>query len=230
MQAACFATLLSLPLFEGVDAAAVTMLNLRPSIRVIDSGRTLFDRHDRSFDVYFLVSGDMNCVLWTGAGKEFVFSSVKPGSYFGELSAIDGKPRLLAVYARSPSEVVILSRRDFLRLLEAVPSITSRVLRNLVALVRRLTDRLHQSSACSVDERVRAYLANLASESRHTGESGFFRVPSHAEIANAVGANREAVTRAMSHLNKSGILESGRRRVRFLLPTELLRGIEDVWS
>lgn len=51
MQAACFGTLLSLPLIEGVDAAALTMLNLRPSIGVIDSGRTLFDRHDRSFDV-----------------------------------------------------------------------------------------------------------------------------------------------------------------------------------
>lgn len=172
----------------------------------------------------------MNCVLWTGAGKEFVYSSLKAGSYFGELSAIDDKPRLLAVSARSPSEVVILSRCDFLKLLEAVPSITSRVLRNLVVLVRRLTDRLHQSSACSVDERVRAYLANLASEPRHPSESGFFRVPSNAEIANAVGANREAVTRVMSRLNKSGILESGRRCVRILLPTELLRGIEDVWS
>jgi|HubBroStandDraft_1064217.scaffolds.fasta_scaffold00018_41 CRP/FNR family cyclic AMP-dependent transcriptional regulator len=221
-------TLLSLPLFEGTSGEALVSLNIRASVRCFSAGQAILDRHDDSCDVYFLISGQLHCVLWTEAGKEILFSSIKPGNYFGELSALDGKPRSLAVYAQSSSEVVILSRHEFRRILDSIPIVSARVLDNLVRLVRRLTDRLYQSATHAVEGRVRAYLANLSLESGNVGKAEFFRIPSHAEIANTIGANREAVTRAISALNKSGILESGRQRVRILLPDELLRGVDDV--
>lgn len=225
--------LLPLPLFEGVDASALEKLGLRPLLRTFSAGQTVFNRDDPSRDVCFVISGRLLCVLWTNEGKEIQFSRIAAGTYFGELSAIDARPRSLDVYAQTQSEILVLRAPDFQKILDAVPTINRRVMSDLVQRVRTLTNRLHQSTSHSVEQRVRAYLAKLTLEAGPVGRidradgSGFFDAPSHAEIANSIGANREAVTRAIATLKRQGVLDTGRQRIRILLPDKILEWPED---
>jgi len=215
--------LLPLPLFADVAPSALDRLDLHPLLRNLDAGQTVFNRDDPSQDVCFVISGRLLCVLWTNEGKEIQFSGIATGTYFGELSAIDGQPRSLAVYAQTRSEILVLRAADFHKILDAVPTINRRVMQDLVQRIRVLTNRLHQSTTHSVEQRVRAYLAKLTLEAGHVDGSGFFNAPSHAEIANSIGANREAVTRSIAALKQQGVLETGRQRIRILLPDEILQ-------
>lgn len=214
--------LLPLPLFADLEASALDRLSLRPLHRTLDAGQTVFNRDDPSRDVCFVIAGRLLCVLWTNEGKEIQFSRIAAGTYFGELSAIDAQPRSLAVYAQTRSEILVLSASDFQKILDAVPLVNRRVMQDLVQRVRALTNRLHQSTSHSVEQRVRAYLAKLTLESGNVGGDGFFDTPSHAEIANSIGANREAVTRAIAAMKRDGVLETGRQRLRILLPDQLM--------
>ena len=48
-------------------------------------------------------------------------------------------------------------------------------------------------------------------------------LPTHAVIANIVGANREAISRSLAALNRRGVIQSGRRFLRILKPDALMR-------
>ncbi|MEM8554597.1 MAG: Crp/Fnr family transcriptional regulator [Pseudomonadota bacterium] len=217
------ATLDQIPALRSIGPDRLSDLNVRPRLRRYDAGQMVFDRSDDSRDVCFPISGRLLCVFWTGEGRELVFTRIEPGSYLGQLSAIDNAPRSLTVYAQTVCQLVIVNQGDFLRLVDSVDSFRTAVLQDLVALIRQLTDRSYQISALSVDQRLRSYLAYIVAQTDDPDAP--VPMPTHAEIANTIGTNREAVSRAISDLKKQGLIEPGRKSVRFLSREALLDGV-----
>ena len=58
-----------------------------------------------------------------------------PGSFFGEISLLDGEPRSATVTADTAMRLLVIPRRDFVTLLREVPSLTERM---LITLCQRL--------------------------------------------------------------------------------------------
>jgi CRP-like cAMP-binding protein len=169
------------------------------------------------------MSGRLLCVFWTADGKEILFNRIQTSGYFGHLAAIDGGSRSLSVYCQTSCEAVVLSQRDFLKVLDFIPEVSRHIMIDLASLVRSLTLRCYESTSRTVAQRVRAYLADMAMRSGDSFAAGLtIALPSHAEIASSIGVNREAVTRAMSELNRAKVIESSRKCVRVLLPHALV--------
>lgn len=220
-------TLAGFDMFDGVSAAKLTELGITPRMRSLGNGQLLFERNDPALDVYFICEGRLLVVFFTEDGREVTFSSVSAGQYLGELSALDDLPRSLSVYAQGRAKLVALSQSDFLKLIDALPGFRRRVMRNLVALIRRLTERSYQGTAMNVETRLRSYLVRLALEQGAMRRGGTIAsAPTHSEIASLIGANREAVSRAISFLKKSGVIDAGRKRLQILQPDNLLNGLD----
>ncbi len=218
--------LLNTKLFHGIslsendlDMAGGSILKLAPLQRVFEQG-------DRRGDVYFLIKGRLLAVHWTRDGREVLFSRIEEGDSVGEIAAIDGGDRSLSVYAQKDSIVVAMPRNGFLRLLATHSDLALRVMQNLTALVRRLTERAYQTSTMTVEERVKMCLVRIAMDARALHNFGEITdAPTHSEIASLIGANREAVSRAMSALKKSGTIEGGRGHIRLIDPEILLKDL-----
>ena len=60
---------------------------------------------------------------------------MSPGSFFGEISLLDGEPRSATVIADTAMRLLVIPRRDFVTLLREVPSLTERM---LITLCQRL--------------------------------------------------------------------------------------------
>lgn len=214
------------PLLEGTDLRALRELDLRPRARTLAPGQLLFDRDDASLDVHFVLDGRLLAVLRDAEGRELLFSQIAPGGHLGELSAIDGQQRSLSVYAQTEARVITIAQEEFRRLIEACPTVRDAVMRHLVTMIRKLTIRSYETAAMTVEDRLRAYLVRLATEhGALTGSATIHDAPSHSEIASVIGSNREAVSRAVSMLKRSGIIEAGRRRFRILAPDVLMAGL-----
>lgn len=89
--------------------------------------------------------------------------------------------------------------------------------------MRDLTERACQLSAYSVEDRLKAFLLS------HAAEAGGLRpgaampgLPTHAEIAARIGANREAVSRALSMLRQNGVLSLQRGTLTIHNPDSLI--------
>ena len=63
-----------------------------------------------------------------------------PGTLFGELALLDGNKRTATVVAETDLILLVLSRRDFINLLDTAPSVARKVMAELGARLRRTDD------------------------------------------------------------------------------------------
>ncbi|WP_199259722.1 Crp/Fnr family transcriptional regulator [Paracoccus binzhouensis] len=211
------------PLLAGLEDAVRQRAARSLRWQNFDSGAIVIDRDDEQADVHFLARGQLMAVYWTRDGREIIFTAMSEGSYFGELTALDGAPRSLCVYARSPAELAIMPAATFRELIHDSALFRDRVLAGLTHRVRDLTERMCQLTSLSVPDRVRSFVLRRAAESGCLNPGAVLRdFPTHAEIAAQIGANREAVSRALSAMRRDGILRAGRGEVAILDPDRLL--------
>ena len=228
MAASTLTLLAEMPLFQDVDVEELSKLGIRASLKTLEPGQTLFDQSDNSKDVYFLLTGRLLAVHITVDGREMIFGRIDYRTYQGELAALDGGERSLSIYAHREAEVLVVSQSDFQAVVEHIPLVRQRVMLGLVATVRRLTERLYEATLFSAEQRVRSYLVRMALEAGQMHPGGeIVDAPTHSEIANWIGSNREVVSRIMSGLKKSGIIHTQRKLIRLNQPDALLQAISD---
>lgn len=212
----------NLPLFAEVTAKDLDGIPLHITELKLAAWQTLFDQHEVSHDIYFLLSGALLAVFWTEEGREIVFTRFPAGAYFGELAALDSTPRSLAVFAKTDARILLLKQESFLQLFNTVPVIRERIVHQLVARIRSLTERNMEMTTLSVEKRVGIYLLRLAAEHGKLSKGGIIQnAPTHAEIAGSIGANREMVSRSISKLAKRGAIRPARQRIEILDPDVL---------
>lgn len=71
-------------------------------------------------------------------------ATLKPQDYFGELSLLDRKPRSATVVCETDMDLLVLSQRNFDRLLRTAPTIVNK-------LLRAMGNRLRESDALAYD-------------------------------------------------------------------------------
>jgi CRP-like cAMP-binding protein len=117
------------------------------SWRRYESGEPIVEYLDRSNDVFFLVAGEARVIVYSLAGKVVSFHDLRSGDMFGELPAIDRRPRSASVEARTSCLVASMKAAPFLELLQAERSVLQALLRQLVSTIRRLSTRVYEFSA-----------------------------------------------------------------------------------
>jgi CRP-like cAMP-binding protein len=100
------------------------------------AGQTIIAMDDVGHDVYFLLWGTARVAHHTLLGRSVTLSDLPAGSYFGELSAIDGGPRSALVEAATDCQLARVSPDGFRRLLVNHPSLLIAVLQNLTGMIR----------------------------------------------------------------------------------------------
>lgn len=208
-----------LPLLAGLTAADLDGAPLFVTETQLRAWQTLFNQNEASHDIYFLISGALLAVFWTQDGREIVFSRFPLGAYFGELAALDGTPRSLAVFAKTDATILSMRQESFIWLFNNIPVVRDRVVRQLVGRIRNLTERSMEMTTLSVEQRVATYLLRLAAEYGMLAKGAVIEnAPTHAEIAGTIGANREMVSRSISKLTKRGAIRAARQRIEILAP------------
>jgi len=175
--------------------------NYKPDQHIITLG-------DHTRDVFFIISGKVRITTFTSGGKEITFQDMKAGQMFGELSAIDGETRSTNVVALTESQLAVAPPDSFFKILSDYPKVNELILRQLTGLIRKLGDRIVEFSALSVKSRIHAEILRLAKNNMVDDNSAeIIPSPTHLDIANRISTHREAVSREISDLTKSGILK-----------------------
>ncbi len=94
----------------------------------LGANETVFDRDSQDRDIYFVVRGGVQIVNYSSAGREIAYARVLQGGYFGELAAIDGKPRSASVVTVEASHLAAVSPTVFLDLLSGHWDVTVKIL------------------------------------------------------------------------------------------------------
>ena len=195
------------PIFAKLSDAALERAAHSCQWRQYESGEPILSFQDPSTDVLFMLAGRARVVIHSLDGKAVVFVDLKAGTMFGELAAIDRKPRSASVEALEPCTIASLSAGSFESLMLAEPSVAIATLHHMTADVRRLSERVFEFSTLFVQNRVHAELLRLAGEvSSQQAEVVLSPAPSLSDIADRISTHREAVSRELSRLTTTGLL------------------------
>ena len=110
------------------------------------AGEVVFDAGEEGQALYIIVSGAVAICL--PGQHETPLAELKTGDFFGELGLLDDWPRSAQVRVSAPSQLAVLFRGDFERLMEAHAQIASKI---AMQLARHLGQRLRQMLAQSAD-------------------------------------------------------------------------------
>lgn len=195
-------------LFEGLPLSELRALDTRCRWRSYEVSEFIVEDQDDTHDVHFVTWGSVQAVLFGRSGQQVLFRAIHAGQHFGELAAIDGRPRSATIVATTRTTIGTMPRAVFLEMLQTQPEVNLRVLRELSSMVRSLSDRVLEFSTLKVKHRIYAELLRLSvGKLRPDNRAVISPPPPHAELASRVSTHREAVTRELNELVREGILE-----------------------
>lgn len=158
--------------------------------------------------LFVIISGKVKIVRMDDDGREVILSILGESDFFGEMAILDGLTRSASVVATAKSELFMIHRRDFLRLLNEYPSIGIALLRELTGRLRKADAQIKSLSLKDAAGRVANVIVQLADE------IGMFRkgrveiddLPLQQDMANMAGTSRETISRMLHKFIKSGQL------------------------
>ena len=203
-------------LLEGVSDENKRNLEKRCRWRRYKSGEQILDKDSNDRDVYFVSEGAVQVVNFSLTGREIALARLQSGSFFGELSAIDGEPRSASVVALEDCLLGSLSPQLFIDQIVGHPELAVRVLGRLAGIVRSCDERIMDLSTLGAVDRVYRQLLRLAEESPVDPDNWLIKsMPTHKAIAAMASTTRETVARSLSQLVSGGIVER-KGRILFL--------------
>lgn len=113
------------------------------SLRTLSDQDILFSPGDTTGQLFVIASGRIEVIKNKGSKDETIMATLKPGALAGELSFIDGEPHSLTLRSRRDSQVVILHRDDFEKLIDTHPSIVYNVMRAILRASHKLQRELN---------------------------------------------------------------------------------------
>ena len=201
-------SLSGIDLLSGLSSAERREVEQACSWKQFTPHQQIIDRNSLSRGVYMIVEGRVRVVNYGLSGREVTLDEFPEGNYFGELSAIDGRPRSARVIALSDRLIAALPGNKFLELLASHPSVASKVLVQLAGIVRASNERIMDLSTLGANNRVHAELLRQAHENMDGENQAVIKPnPLHGDVASRVSTTRETVARVMNDLARQSVVE-----------------------
>ena len=163
-------------------------------------------------------------------GREVIFNDFDAGSFFGEVSAIDGGTRSANVSAITRTRLCVMPQAIFKQLCIEVPEIGWNVMIHLANMVRILSDRLSEFTFLKAKHRLYAELLRLSKKRANNPDQRIISpTPPQAEIADRISSRREIVSREMKTLEREGLLSRERGGLVLLDPERLSNLAAEGW-
>jgi CRP-like cAMP-binding protein len=160
-------------------------------------GELVHGRGDAPDGLYHIVHGKVRVSGVTAGGRELLLTLLEPGSWFGEISLLDGLPRTHDAHAVGDTELHVVSRPAFDALVAARPALLSDLMRLLCARLRLALSALEDAMLLPLPARLAKRLLGAP-----VGASGGLDLPQE-QLARLVATSRQTI---------SGIVKAWERR------------------
>ena len=191
---------------------------LRISERRFSRGEMIFTPGDPDEHLYFVNSGTIRVYKTYGDFKEATVALLKDNGIFGKLDLIESGSQDEFAEAATEAQVSVVRKPAVSWLIKRQPELA-------LSLFSAFSERLRQSDELIVTLLHREVLSRLAAMLLNLGERYGRREQTevtielrltHMELANMIASTREAVSKAMTELQRERVIEVRNRRIVIL--------------
>jgi CRP-like cAMP-binding protein len=224
------ALLARVPLFDGLEPAAIGDIAAAARRREIPAGHILFAEGDEATAFFVVQSGSVKLTQLTPAGHIVVLRLIGPGAPLGGVATFSGGTYPITAEAVT---AVLLSEwqgPQMAALMEKHPRLAINALKFVASQLHDLQVRYRQLATEKVEQRVARALLRLVRHAGRKVENGvLIDLPlSREDVAQMTGTTLYTVSRILSHWESEGVLEAGRQRVIIRNPHALIAAADEL--
>lgn len=206
------------PLFTDLEDAELASLARVLRTRHCAKGTVVLAQDEPGSVAFVIVAGQVDVLLESDDGRQFIIAQLSPGDHFGEMSLLDEAPRSATVVTTAEADLLVLRREEFLGELKRNPEMMLRMLQSLTRRLRRTDAQVASLAFGDTADR----LARLLVANARPGPRGLAVEVAQEDLAAMVGATRQTVGRIFGDWRRRGLIQTGRRQT-VILDTKGLR-------
>ncbi|MQY43396.1 cyclic nucleotide-binding domain-containing protein [Epibacterium sp. SM1969] len=186
-------------------------LNRQAQEMQLAPGDTLFEQGDEGTALYAVIDGELELSILSSTGRRHILDRISAGAVFGEIALFDPGVRTATATSVGRSTLRRLDRKDVLTQLQNHPELAEDMLRLAGQRMRWMSTQLNEQVFLPLPVRLARKLLHLSPE----GQNDWLKL-SQAELAEYVGATREAVSKTLAGWKRNSILDIRRGGVEIL--------------
>jgi len=193
------------PAFDA--AAFLRSAGAGKTVAIYQPTDIIFSQGDESDSVMYIQKGAVKLSVLSRRGKEAVVAMLGPGDFFGE-RALTGHPvRLEAAIAMAATTVLIIPKRQMIRLLHDQHALSDRFIAHMLARNIRIEEDLVDQLFNSSEKRLARTLLLLARYGKPGQTDRVLPRISQETLAEMVGTTRSRVNIFMNKFKKLGFID-----------------------
>ncbi len=209
------------PFFSGLNKTELNKILAIAGIKKYASDQMVFAKEDLGNNFFVVKSGRIKIFTTVGADKKKTFAFLKKGDFFGEMSLLGCRTRSASAQAVEDSELFVISKKNFKRLILENPEFTLKVLHTLAERLSKCNKDIESMLFHNILGRLADAILEL-SKDKHT--SPVKMAIDQNELAQYLGTTRVPVCRAINTLKRSGVIDYHRGEL-IILNAARLRSI-----
>jgi CRP/FNR family transcriptional regulator, cyclic AMP receptor protein len=186
-------------------------------------GEEIFPKGSPGNTLMLVVRGRVKITSVSIGGKEIVLNIINPGEIVGEIGMLDGGERSGDAVAMTDCELLVLSRRDFMPLLEKHADMCLMLIKILCARLRHTSEQVEDLLFRQLEGRIAKALLELSRQNGRPQVDG--RVLelhlSQSDLGTIVGSSRESVNKQLNVWQSAGHIALAKNTIVILDPTAL---------
>lgn len=214
------------PWFASLPAALADAVLAAGRVHKLAAGEVLFRQGDAPGDWHAVCSGAIKASSTSADGTESILAVLEPGNWFGEISLLDGGPRVHDATAVGATTVFAVPADAFARLMQDAVFATA-LARLMAGRLRTLFGIVEDATLRPTRARLARRLALLARGDATLAAEPRRQLPvSQEALAMMLGLTRQTLSRELGELARAGAVKLGYRSID-IVDAELLQRLGD---
>ncbi len=206
------------PIFTELSKDTLAKIEQIGSRKMYTKGDVILMEEEAGTALFVIVSGKVKVTRSSGDGREVILTILSESDFFGEMAILDGLTRSATVTAIEESELFLIQRNDFLKLLYEHPEVSVALLQELTTRLRNADLKIKALSVKDAEGKVATVILQLADDIgkiKH-GKVEIENLPLQQDLANMAGTSRETISRTLHSFAKKGLVEMEGSKLRIL--------------
>ncbi len=206
------------PIFADLPTDTISKIEKIGSRKSYQKDEPILLEEDSGTSLFVILRGKVKVSRSSNDGREVILTMLGESDFFGEMAILDGLARSANVIATEESEVYLIQRNEFLKLLHDHPEISIILLQELTSRLRNADMKIKALSLKDAEGKVATVILQLAEYSGKikSGVVEIDKLPIQQDLANMAGTSRETISRTLHSFAKRGFVELDENKLRIV--------------
>ena len=173
-------------------------------IKIYAPGQMVFAKEEIGNNFFIVKTGRIKIFTTVGGGKKKTFAFLKKGDFFGEMSLLGGRVRSASAQAVEESELFVISKKNFKRLIMENPEFALKLLHTLAERLQKCNKEIESMLFHNILGRLAEAILELSKDKRTKPVK---MAIDQNELAQYLGTTRVPVCRAINTLKRGGVID-----------------------